>query len=140
MKKLLAALIVGAFAFASVSAFADDKSPATPVDQAKLKAERDAAKAKWDKMTPEEKAATRKGMQSKRLSELNAVEKVAQEGSDAPMSTSPADAAKLKADRDAAKAKWDKMTPEEKAATRKAAQSKKLSELTEIEKMSQQGQ
>jgi len=46
-KKLIAALFAGAFAFASVSAVADDKTPPAPVDQAKLKAERDAAKAKW---------------------------------------------------------------------------------------------
>jgi len=38
MKKLLIALIAGAFALGSVAAMADDKSPAAPVDQAKLKA------------------------------------------------------------------------------------------------------
>ena len=43
-KKLIAALFAGAFAFASASAIADDKTPSQPVDQAKLKAERDAAK------------------------------------------------------------------------------------------------
>ena len=139
MNKLFAAFIAGAFAFASVSAMADDKSPAPPVDQAKLKAERDAARAKFAAMTPEEKAATRKAMQAKRVSELTALEQVAQEGEGMPSGDTAADKAaqaKSKAERDEAKAKWDKMTPEEKAATRKAAQAKKVSELTMLEKMS----
>ena len=133
-KKLIAALFAGAFAFASVPALADDKTPPTPVDQAKLKAERDAARAKFAAMSPEEKAATRKAMREKRVSELTQLELVAQE-SDYPMA-SPGDDAKLKADRAAAKAKWDAMTPEQKAATRKSAQSKKLMELDVLERMS----
>jgi cell division protein FtsL len=133
-KKLIAALFVGAFAFASVSAYADDKTPAQPVDQAKLKAERDAAKARWAGMTPEQQAATRKAMQAKRVSELTQLEMVAQEGDTAMVS--PGDTAALKSERTAAKAKWDSMTTEQKAATRKAAQSKKLSELSMLEKMS----
>jgi len=133
-KKLIAALFAGAFAFASVSAFADDKTPPAPVDQAKLKAERDAAKARWAGMTPEQQAATRKAMQAKRVSELSQLEMVAQEG-DTTM-VSPGETAALKSERTAAKAKWDSMTPEQKAATRKAAQAKKLSELSMVEKMS----
>ena len=133
-KKLIAALFAGAFAFASASAIADDKTPSAPVDQAKLKAERDAAKSKWAAMSAEEKAATRKAMQSKKVSELSAVELAGQESD---TNTAPAgDAAKFKSDRDAAKAKFDKMTPEEKAAMKKSAQSKKLSELSMIEKIS----
>src|ERR1700737_4628275 len=124
-KKLIAALFAGAFAFASASAMADDKTPPTPVDQAKLKAERDAARAKFAAMSPEEKAATRKAMREKRVSELSALELVAQEGDSGPAAT-PADETKFKAERAAAKAKWDAMTPEQKAATRKSAQSKKL--------------
>jgi hypothetical protein len=133
-KKLIAALFAGAFAFASVSALADDKTPPTPVDQAKLKAERDAARAKFAAMSPEEKAATRKAMREKRVSELTQLELVAQEG-DYPMAA-PGEAAKFKAEREAAKAKWDAMTPEQKAATRKTAQSKKLMELDVLERMS----
>jgi cell division protein FtsL len=133
-KKLIAALFAGAFAFASASAIADDKTPSTPVDQAKLKAERDAAKSKWAAMSAEEKAATRKSMQSKKVSELSAVELAGQE---ADTMTAPAgDAAKFKSEREAAKAKFDKMTPEEKAAMKKSAQAKKLSELSLIEKIS----
>ena len=133
-KKLIAALFAGAFAFASASAMADDKTPPTPVDQAKLKAERDAAKAKFAAMSPEEKAATRKAMREKRVSELTQLELVAQEG-DYPMAA-PGDDAKLKAERAAAKSKWDAMTPEQNTATRKAAQSKKLMELDVLERMS----
>ena len=133
-KKLIAALFAGAFAFVSASAIADDKTPSQPVDQAKLKAERDAAKAKWAGMSAEEKAATRKSMQAKKVSELSAVELAGQE---ADMREAPAgDAAKFKSERDAAKAKFDKMTPEEKAAMKKSAQAKKVSELSVIEKIS----
>ena len=137
-KKLIAALFAGAFAFASVSAMADDKTPPTPVDQAKLKAERDAAKAKWAAMTPEQRTATRKAMQAKRVSELTTLEIVGQDDDNSPLAETDAsqDQAKYKAERLSAKAKWDAMTPEQKAATRKAAQAKKLSELTTVEKMS----
>ena len=74
-KKLIAALFAGAFAFASASAMADDKTAPIPVDQAKLKAERDAAKAKFAAMTPEEKAALKKSAQSKKISDLNMLER-----------------------------------------------------------------
>ena len=137
-KKLIAALFAGAFAFASVSAFADDKTPPTPVDQAKLKAERDAAKAKWAAMTPEQKAATRKAMQDKKVAELSTLEMYAQEDSDSR--ATQAESAQIKADRTAAKAKWDSMTPEQKAAMRKASQQKKLSELSTLEMISVHGQ
>ena len=66
MNKLLIALTAGAFALGSVAALADDKTPAAPVDQAKLKAERDAAKAAAAKMTPEEKAAAKKAKRAER--------------------------------------------------------------------------
>jgi hypothetical protein len=134
-KKLIAALFAGAFAFASASAMADDKTAPIPVDTAKLKAERDAAKAKFAAMTPEEKAATRKSMATKRISELNALEMAAGQESDFTLAA-PADAAKFKADRDAAKAKFAAMTPEERAALKKSAQSKKISDLNMLERMS----
>src|ERR1700687_6104234 len=141
-KKLIAALFAGAFAFASVSALADDKTPPTPVDQAKLKAERDAARAKWAAMTPEQKTATRKAMQAKRVSELTTLEIVGQENDNSPLAEVDAsqDQAKFKADRVAAKAQFDKMTPEERTAMKKSAQAKKLSELTLVERMSVAGQ
>jgi cell division protein FtsL len=137
-KKLIAALFAGAFAFASATAIADDKTPPAPVDQAKLKADRDAAKAKWASMTPEQQAATRKAMQAKRVSELSSLEMVAQEGDASNPANMPTgmDATKFKSEREAAKAKWDSMTPDQKSATRKAAQAKKLSELSMLERMS----
>lgn len=133
-KKLITALFAGAFAFASVSVFADDQTPGPPVDYAKLKAERNAAKAKWASMTPEQQAATRKAMQSKRVSELSALELVAQD--DSNMRATAGESAQLKSERAAAKAKYDAMTPEQKAAMKKEARQKKLSELTELEKYS----
>ena len=78
MNKLLIALTVGAFAFGSIAAFADDKTPAAPVDQAKLKADKDAAKAAAAKMTPEEKAAAKKAKGAARQKEEAQIEKVGQ--------------------------------------------------------------
>ena len=64
MNKLIAILIAGTFALGSVAAMAQlpgsDKTPAAPVDQKALKAEKDKAKADAAKMTPEEKAALNK--------------------------------------------------------------------------------
>ena len=134
-KKLIAALFAGAFAFASASAMADDKTPAQPFDQAQAKAERDAAKAKWAGMTAEQKAATRKAVREKKIGELTELEMVAGQESDSNTAT-PAETAKLKAERAEAKAKFDKMTPEEKAAMKSSARSKKLSELSTIERIS----
>ena len=79
MNKLLAALVVGAFALGSLPALAQDKTQSfilTPGEQARLKTERDAAKAKWAAMTPEEKAATKKAASGKRRSELTTVEEM----------------------------------------------------------------
>src|ERR1700675_2750870 len=80
MNKLLIALTAGAFALGSVAALADDKTPAQPVDQAKLKADREAAKAAAAKMTPEEKAAAKKAKRAEKQKELTATEKSGQEG------------------------------------------------------------
>ena len=74
MRKCLIAAIVALFAFASTGTLADDKTPAQPVDQAKLKAERDAAKADRAKMTPEEKAAAKKAKSAKKQKEETQVE------------------------------------------------------------------
>jgi len=76
MNKLIAALVASAFALGSATAMADDKTPAQPVDQAKLKAERDAAKAAAAKMTPEEKAAAKKAKRATRQKEETQIEKV----------------------------------------------------------------
>jgi uncharacterized membrane protein len=84
MNKLIAMLIAGTFALGSVAAMADDKTPATPVDQKALKAEKDAAKADAAKMTPEEKAAARKAKRAARQKQLSGDEKTQQEGGASP--------------------------------------------------------
>jgi hypothetical protein len=67
MNKLIATLIAGTFALGSVAAMAQgDKTPPQPVDTAKLKAEREQAKADYAAMTPEQKAAYKKGMAAAR--------------------------------------------------------------------------
>jgi hypothetical protein len=71
MNKLLIALTAGALALGSVAATAQEKTPAQPVDQAKLKAEAAAAKAEKAKMTPAQKKAKR----AKKQKEVSAVSK-----------------------------------------------------------------
>ena len=66
MNKLIATLIAGTFALGSVAAMADDKTPAAPVDQKALKAEKDAKKAADANKTPEEKAAAKKAKRAER--------------------------------------------------------------------------
>ena len=56
----------------------DDMRSETAAQSAQLKAEADAAKAKWDKMTPAEKQAVRKSAWQKRRAELDGVEAVGQ--------------------------------------------------------------
>jgi uncharacterized membrane protein len=97
MNKLIAILIAGTFALGSVAAMADDKTPASPVDQKALKAEKDKAKADTAKMTPEEKAAARKAKRAARQQELSATQKSGQEGGASPQAKA-ADAAKAAAD------------------------------------------
>jgi uncharacterized membrane protein len=88
MNKLIAILIAGTFALGSVAAVAQvptgDKTPAPPVDQKALKAERDAKKAEAAKMTPEERAAAKKAKRAERQKELTTGEKTQQEGGASP--------------------------------------------------------
>src|SRR5262250_271147 len=81
MKKLLIAFITAALALASASTAADDVAtkPLSKMDTEEAKAARTAAKAEWDAMTPEEKAAIKRAMAKKRPIELTAVEAVAAE-------------------------------------------------------------
>jgi hypothetical protein len=81
VNKLLVALIAAAFAFASVSVFADDKTPPLPFDQAKLKAEAADRKAADAKMTKEEKAAAKKAANKKKRADLSTMEKLGDTGS-----------------------------------------------------------
>jgi hypothetical protein len=107
MNKTLAILTAGAFSLASVSAFADDTPPAnvTPADQAKTKEQADAQKAS--------------DAQAEALKYQDTMDKATQDpqGRNIGITKAAADAKAAKAKTDAAMAK---MTPEQKAAAKKA--------------------
>jgi hypothetical protein len=103
--------------------------------QAKYKADYQAAKAQWAKMTPQEKSAAIAAARDKKLKDLSMIELVGQRDDMAKETASQS--AALKSQRAAAKAQWDKMTPEQKQATRKSAWEKKRAELNAIERSGQ---
>ncbi|HTS22041.1 MAG TPA: hypothetical protein VMN79_09530 [Casimicrobiaceae bacterium] len=115
MKKLLIALFAGAFALGSVALMAQtpqgDKTPPEPVDQAKLKAERDAARKAKANMTPEQKKAAR----AKHQQETTATSKEGDTGNKA-----------MQQAQDKANAQASKTQP--KALPDKAAKQKALTE------------
>jgi hypothetical protein len=118
MSKLLVALVASAFAVVSVSALADDKTPAQPVDQEKPNAEKDPAKANAKAMTREEKASARKAKRAtEREKALSRAERSAGPSGPYPFEawTVP-DAHRV--DRELSSTK---MTPAERAAARKRA-------------------
>jgi len=137
MKILFKLIVFGSFAIASASALADgsDLTALTPAQSAQMKAERDAAKAKWAAMTPAEKAAVTQSMRGKKLKDLSALELVAQNDDMTAMTKS--ETATLKAEREAAKAKYAAMSADEKAALRKSAQQKRLADLNAMERTNQ---
>jgi hypothetical protein len=75
--KLLATAVGAVFVLSSVAALADDKtqSTVTPQEQAKMKADKDAAMAKNAKMTPEEKQAAKKAKHHAKQKEMAGIEK-----------------------------------------------------------------
>ena len=85
MNKLLVALIAGAFALISASAFAQAPSqqldnsmqPLSKMDTEQAKAARAAAQEKWAKMTPEQQAAAKKAARQKKLADANAIDMIA---------------------------------------------------------------
>jgi HAMP domain-containing protein len=109
--------------------------PLTPAQSAQMKAERDAAKAKWATMTPADKSAVTQSMKNKRLADLNHMEKFAQ--NDDMMAMSKSVTAQMKAEREASQATYAKMTPEQKAALRKSTQQKRLADMNAMERTSQ---
>ena len=116
-----------------INAYADnDMQPLTPAQTAQLKAERDAAKAKWAAMTPAERAAAKQAAQSKRVGDLTATERLGL--NDDFVALTKAETAQAKAQHDAAKAKWDALTPAQKSAARKAMQQKRLADLSDMER------
>lgn len=78
MNKLIVALCASAFALGSVSAMAgNDMKPLSKMETQEAKAARATAKAKWDKMTPEEKAAAKKAAAAKNQASWTAVDETA---------------------------------------------------------------
>jgi hypothetical protein len=76
MNKLLVALFAGTVALVAAPAFADDNDmkPLSKMETQEAKAARAAAKAKFDKMTPEEKAAAKKAAAAKNQASWTAVD------------------------------------------------------------------
>jgi hypothetical protein len=102
MNKLLVALFATAFGFFSISAMADDSDikPLSKMQTDEAKAAREAAKAKWDKMTPDQQAAAKKAARQKRLADANALDMIANENM---MYNTQAGAAATAASKDVAK-------------------------------------
>jgi hypothetical protein len=109
----------------------------TPEQSAQLRAERDAAKAKWATMTPAEKAAYTQSMKAKKAADMNHMDKMAQ--NDDMMAMTKSETAKDKAEREAAEASYAKLTPEQKAAQRKATQQKRLADMNAMERVGHRG-
>lgn len=107
----------------------------TPAQSAQYRADYQAAKAQWAKMSPQQQAAVIASARNKKISELTAIERVGQR--DDMVNETAAQSGALKAEADTAKVSWDKMTPAEKQAVRKASWAKKRAELTGIEKVGQ---
>ena len=80
MNKLLIVLCASAFAFGSASVLAGNTmKPLSKMETQEAKAARDAAKAKWDAMTPDQQAAARKAARAKKLQDATALDMVASE-------------------------------------------------------------
>jgi hypothetical protein len=143
MKRLLFAISAAALVLGTGAALADDASlindmnmkPLTPAQSAQLRTERDAAKAKWATMTPADKAAATQAMRNKRIADMNAMDKFAQ--NDDMMAMSKSETAQLKTEREAAQAGYAKMTAEQKTALRKSAQQKRLADMNAMESVGQ---
>ena len=98
MNKLIVALCASAFAFGSVSALAgNDMKPLSKMETQEAKAAREAAKAKWDKMTPEQQAAAKKAARAKKLQDATALDMVANENMQLDTAQAKKDAAASKA-------------------------------------------
>jgi hypothetical protein len=98
MNKLIVALCASAFAFGSVSALAgNDMKPLSKMETQEAKAARDAAKAKWAAMTPEQQAAARKAARAKRIGDATALDMVASENMSYDTAQGKKDAAASKA-------------------------------------------
>jgi hypothetical protein len=79
MNKLLLVLFASAFAFGTALAQDSSLMPLSKMDTQEAKAAREAAKAKWDAMTPQQKAEAKKVANKKRLADANAIDELANE-------------------------------------------------------------
>ncbi len=114
----------------------DDIQPMTAAQQAQYKAEYEAAKAKWATLTPEQKSATIAAARKKKLSDSIG----ARAGGPARRHAARNDGADSVSTRPkptAAKAKWDKLSPAEKRAVRRAAWAKERGDLSGVEAVGQ---
>ena len=147
MRRWIIGVVAAASTFVAAGALAADLSETDLINQSmnmaplsaeqskQLRAQRDDAKAKWAKMTPEEQAAVKKTARQKKTGDLTAMERMGQNDDMAAMTKS--ETAQSKAEREAAQAKYAKMTPAEKAAQRKSTQQKRLADLNAIERVGQ---
>ena len=140
MNKILACLAASLLLIVVAPVRADvysemNMKPMTPETTAKMKAEVQAAKAKWATMTPDQRAEVTKSMRGKKLGDLTAMERVAQNDDMSAMSKTQT--AQYKSEWDAAKVKYDKMTADEKAVLRKTTREKRLADLNMMEKVGQ---
>src|SRR6187401_601868 len=94
----------------------DDVKPMTAAQLAQYKSERAAAKAQWDAMTPQQRAATVASAKQKRLADLSAIERYGQ--NDDMLQETAKQSAKLKAEYDAVRTAYTKLTPAQREALR----------------------
>lgn len=132
---ILGVVMLGAGAVHAAGAGDDDVKPMTAAQLAQYRAERDAAKAQWAKMTPQQRTAAIQSAKNKRLADLTAIERFGQ--NDDMMQETAKQTAAIKAQSDAAKAQWAQMTPAQREAVRKASWKKKRAELTAMERVGQ---
>ena len=143
MKRLVIGILAAASAVAATIVLADDTTlinemnmkPLTPAQSAQLKAERDAAQAQWAKLSDSQKDAVKKAAAQKKTGDLSAMERIGQNDDMKAMTKS--ESTQMKSEREAAEAKWNQMTPEQKAAARKAAQQKRAADLNAMERAGQ---
>lgn len=113
----------------------DDVKPMTAAQLAQYRSERTAAKAQWDKMTPQQRAATIASARQKRLADLSAIERYGQ--NDDMMQETAKQSATLKAEHDRARAAYAKLNAQQREALRQAAWKKKRADLTGMEMVGQ---
>ena len=86
-------------------------------------------------MTPAQKATVTQSMKSKKVADMNHMEKFAQ--NDDMMAMTKSETTQMKAEREAAQTNYAKMTPDQKAALKKAAQQKRMADMNAMEKAGQ---